>query len=127
MSKGKVLIVDDEPLITTLISTVLENEGYDISTSNSPEEGLELVINDSPDLLILDIGMPKIDGYEFCRRLKAQGKLDSLTVVFLSGKTAEEDAGRSFELGAATYIRKPFANNSLKEIVNLTMLSLGHG
>ncbi len=127
MSKGKVLIVDDEPLITSLISAVLADEGYEISTSNSPEEGLELVVNDNPDLLLLDIGMPKIDGYEFCRRLKAQGKLDSLTVVFLSGKTAEEDAGRSFEMGAASYIRKPFSNNSLKEIVNLTMLTLGHG
>ncbi len=126
MPKGKVLIVDDEPMITTLISKVLEDEGYAISTSNSPEEGLELVFNDHPDLLLLDIGMPKIDGYEFCRRLKEKGELDNVTVVFLSGKTAEEDAGRSFELGASTYIRKPFSNSSLKEIVNLTMSSLGH-
>ncbi len=126
MPKGKVLIVDDEPMITTLISTVLENEGYDIQACNSPEDGLKAVVNDKPDLLLLDIGMPKIDGYEFCRRLKEKGDLDEIVVVFLSGKTAEEDAGRSFEMGASTYIRKPFANSSLIEIVNLTMASLGH-
>lgn len=125
MAQGKVLVVDDEPMITTLISAVLSDEGYEILTSNSPEEGLEMISSGHPDLLLLDIGMPRIDGYEFCRRLEEQGELDKLTVVFLSGKSAEEDAGRSFEAGAATYIRKPFANSSLKEIVNLTMSTIG--
>jgi len=126
MTTGKVLVVDDEPMITTLISAVLKDEGYDITTCNTPEEGLNEVAKSRPDLLLLDIGMPKIDGYEFCRRLKEQGQLDKLTVVFLSGKSAEEDAGRSFELGAATYIRKPFSNSALKDIVNLTMSTIGH-
>ncbi|HSH00386.1 MAG TPA: response regulator, partial [candidate division Zixibacteria bacterium] len=67
----------------------------------------------------------EMDGYEFCRHLQERGVMDETPVIFLSGKTAEEDGGRAFQMGAATYIRKPFSNTTLKEIVSLTMSSLG--
>lgn len=125
MPRGKVLIVDDEPMITGLISEILGGEGYEVSFSNSSEEGMSLAEAEKPNLILLDIGMPGMDGYEFCRRLKKDANLSSTPVIFLSGKSAEEDGGRAFELGAATYLRKPFSNTSLKEVVNLTMASLG--
>ena len=127
MATGKILVVDDEPMITGLIMQILEGEGYQVISSNVPEEGLKIAADDTPDLILLDIGMPGIDGYEFCRRLKEKGIMDTTPVIFLSGKTAEEDGGRSFQMGAATYVRKPFSNSTLKEIVGLTMASLGKG
>lgn len=125
MPSGKILVVDDEPIITGLISQVLGNEGYQVFASNSPTEGLSLVETEGPDMILLDIGMPEMDGYEFCRHLQERGVMDETPVIFLSGKTAEEDGGRAFQMGAATYIRKPFSNTTLKEIVSLTMSSLG--
>lgn len=124
MSAGKVLVVDDEPIITDLISKTLEKEGYQVTACHSAEEGLEKVRSNMPDLILLDIGMPDVDGYEFCGRLQKDEKFAKIPVIFLSGKSAEEDGGRSFELGAATYIRKPFSNASLTEVVNLTMSSI---
>ena len=124
MSKGKVLVVDDEQIITSLVSKTLEREGYQVIACNSAEDGLATVRANSPDLILLDIGMPDIDGYEFCSRLRKDEQFAHTPVIFLSGKSAEEDGGRSFKLGAATYIRKPFSNASLVEIVNLTMSSL---
>lgn len=126
MSAGKVLVVDDEQIITGLISKMLEKEGYQVTVCNAAEDGLKAVASDMPDLILLDIGMPNIDGYEFCGRLRKDEKFAEIPVIFLSGKSAEEDGGRSFELGAATYIRKPFSNTSLIEVVNLTMSSI-HG
>lgn len=126
MATGKVIVIDDEPLITGLIKQVLSGEGYDTLACNDAEEGLSVVESEEPDLILLDITMPKMNGYEFCRQMQEKQIAQETPVIFLSGKSAEEDGGRSFEAGAASYIQKPFSNTALKEIVNLTMSSLGH-
>lgn len=124
LSEVKILVVDDEPLVTTLINQILSTEGYIVLECNSAKEGLEVFKKERPDLTLLDIGMPDMDGYEFCEKLKELDTSQTPAVVFLSGRSEEEDAGRSFDVGAFSYIRKPFSNASLKQLVNLAISSL---
>lgn len=124
MSDGKILVVDDEPLVTTLINKVLSADGYTVLECNSAKEGLEVFKRERPDLTLLDIGMPEMDGYEFCEKIKEFTHSETPAVVFLSGRSEEEDAGRSFGAGAFSYIRKPFSNASLKQFVDLAISSL---
>lgn len=124
MSDGKILVVDDEPLVTTLINQILSMEGYTVLECNSAKEGLEVFNKERPDLTLLDIGMPEMDGYEFCDKIKEFTHSGTPAVVFLSGRSEEEDAGRSFDVGAFTFIRKPFSNTALKEIVSLAISTL---
>ena len=124
MSGAKILVVDDEPLVTTLINQILSLEGYTVLECNSAKEGLEVFKKEKPDLTLLDIGMPEMDGYEFCEKIKELNNAVTPAVVFLSGRSEAEDAGRSFDVGAFSYIRKPFSNASLTQFVNLAISSL---
>ncbi|MCH9032256.1 MAG: response regulator [candidate division Zixibacteria bacterium] len=124
MSEGKILVVDDEPLVTTLINQILSTEGYTVLECNSAQEGLDVFKKEKPDLTLLDIGMPRMDGYEFCEKIKEFAPSETPAVVFLSGRSEQEDAGRSFDVGAFSYIRKPFSNASLKQFVDLAFSSL---
>ena len=111
MSK-RILIVEDEPGILLSIRDEFESEGYTVYSATDGQEGLELVEQASPDLIILDVMLPVLDGYEVCRRLRMQGK--SIPIIMLTVKDKEIDKVLGLELGADDYVTKPF---SLRELV----------
>lgn len=109
--KTRVLIVDDEPEITQILQQCLNSQGYEVMVAANGLEGLRLFFNHRPDLVVLDIIMPKMDGMELCRRIR---DVSSVPVLFLSARGAEIDIVKGLGLGGDDYIAKPV---SLREFV----------
>jgi len=104
----KILLVDDTPANIDVLRGILSKEGYEISISMRGEAALALVEKNRPDLILLDVMMPGIDGFETCERLKANLNTRDISVIFVTAKTELEDLVRGFEVGGADYIAKPF-------------------
>lgn len=104
----KVLIVDDEPTIVTIIEDLLRSNGYDTLPAGSAEEAEEVMKRNLPDLILLDVMMPKTDGFEFCKKLKSDPAYQNIPVIFVTVMKSKEDIEKGKELGAADYIPKPF-------------------
>lgn len=104
----KILIADDESSIREVVALYLKKEGFTVLTASDGEEALEIETNERPDLLILDIMLPKLTGLEICQSIER-----SVPVIFLTAKTAEEDKITGFSLGADDYITKPFSPREL--------------
>ena len=107
-TKHRILIVDDEPLNVKLLEAKLSAEKYETSTAYSGEEALEKIAAAAPDLILLDIMMPEMDGYEVCRRLKVDPETREIPVIFLSALHETLDKIKAFSIGAVDYITKPF-------------------
>jgi two-component system, OmpR family, response regulator MprA len=107
---ANVLVVDDDPKITQLLRRALQLEGYDVRTAASGAAGLEEARNHEPDLVILDVLMPGLDGLEVCRRLRASGETP---ILLLTAKDEIEDRVRGLDSGADDYLVKPFALEEL--------------
>ena len=107
--KATVLIVDDTPDNLVLMSGLLKDD-YKVRIANSGDKALIIAASDAPpDLILLDIMMPGMDGYEVCRRLKREPKTTNIPVIFLTGKAEVADEAKGLELGAVDYITKPFS------------------
>jgi DNA-binding response OmpR family regulator len=124
---AKILVVDDEPEITEIIEAFLDNAGYKVKVENTPNKAIELAKQLKPDLILLDIMMPGVDGYTICNRLKEDPDMANTPVIFLTGKDSKDDQGRSFQAGGDMFIKKPFSCERLLEIVNIVLLSVGKG
>lgn len=125
VSRGAtILIVDDEPHMVELLRTVLAKAGYNVVTADCGKSALESALEHVPDLILMDISMPDWDGYETTVRLKKHQKLQDIPVIFLSGRSEEEDGGRSFAIGGAMFLRKPFKVNQIRDVVSLALRSL---
>ncbi len=108
----KILVVDDEPRVVRLVSTVLEAVGYQVIAAASGEPAIEMVALEQPDLVLLDILLPRSpDGYEVCRRIR---EFSEVPVIMLTAKAQESDVVHGFDVGADDYLTKPF---SAKELV----------
>ncbi len=107
---AKVLVVDDEASIVNIISYNLKKEGYDVITAEDGEAGLELAMNENPDLILLDIMMPKMDGYEVCRKIREKS---NVPIIMLTARADEVDKVIGLEMGADDYVTKPFGNREL--------------
>ncbi len=105
-SKSKILIVDDEPLNVILLTGILKGLGEVISATNG-EDALAMIRAEAPDLIVLDVVMPGIDGHEVCRRLKADEATQAIPVIFATGNDKQEDEAFGLELGAVDFIKKP--------------------
>ena len=114
----KILIVDDETNIVEILSYNLRKAGYETVEAYDGEAGLKMALSENPDLVMLDIMMPKMDGYEVCRQLRLQSQVP---VIMLTARAEETDKVLSFELGADDYITKPF---SLREMQARVMANL---
>jgi len=121
---GKILVIDDEPEITDIVATFLKEVGYQVETENSGMAGVEKAKAFKPDLILLDIMMPFMDGYEVCEELKRVAQTKKTPVVFLTAKDAKSDEGRSFGSGGDMFIKKPFSCERLLEIVKVVLLSV---
>ena len=102
----KILVVEDEERIRKVIKSFLEKKGYNVKEACDGEEGLDIFYEWNPDLILLDVMMPKKDGYEVCRAVREE---KSTPILMLTAKTQEEDEIRGLEIGADDYIRKPFS------------------
>jgi two-component system, OmpR family, alkaline phosphatase synthesis response regulator PhoP len=113
MAKSTILVVDDEEDIRELVELNLSREGYQVLTCETGEQALERVFSKAPDLVVLDLMLPGIDGLEVCKRLKADPKTQQIAVVMLTAKGEEADIVTGLELGADDYVTKPFSGKVL--------------
>ena len=126
IAQATILVIDDEPQITEIIDAFLSNSGYKVHVANVAVNGLKLAKNIKPDVILLDIMMPDIDGYSICNDLKNDAATAKIPVVFLTGKDRNDDMGRSFKAGGDMFIKKPFSCERLLEILNIILLSTKH-
>ncbi len=113
----KILIAEDERDIRDLIAFTLRFNGYEVVAARDGEQALTLVAAEQPDLVLLDVRMPRMTGYEVCRRIKTDKSMHHIPVVFLSAKGQESEVQAGMEAGAADYILKPFSPSELIERV----------
>ncbi len=104
--KAKILIVDDSPINITALVEILETE-YDIFVATNGGDALKIAEKQKPDLILLDIVMPEIDGFEICKKLKSDESTSSIPVIFVTGSISEHDETEGFDIGAVDYINKP--------------------
>jgi DNA-binding response OmpR family regulator len=109
-----VLVADDDEDIRSLVSFRLERSGYRVIAAADGEEALALALEHTPDLAVLDVMMPKLDGYEVTRRLRSEDTTRAMPVILLTSRAQEADVARGFESGADDYIRKPFSPHELR-------------
>ncbi|MEE8168615.1 MAG: response regulator [Candidatus Hydrothermarchaeales archaeon] len=115
---SKILIVDDEPDVADLLATVLKKEGYEVKECHSGREALEEIDKEKPDLVLLDVMMPELDGWEVCKRLKESEKTKDLLVAMLTVKSSYKDMVKSLkDAGANWHISKPIRRDEFVKTV----------
>ena len=119
--KKTIMVVDDNPDIITIVRTILEGKGYNVLSAGSGPELLILLKTQKPDLIILDIMMPEMDGLEVLGRLKGQSETATVPVILLTAKVQYEDVLGGYKLGADYYITKPFTSTQLVNGINLLL------
>jgi DNA-binding response OmpR family regulator len=117
MKPKKILVVDDEVDLVETVRFPLEMEGYDVLVSYNGEDALNQARKENPDLIILDLMLPKLDGYKVCRLLKFDERYKHIPILMLTAKTQEKDKILGKETGADEYITKPFEMDDLMEKV----------
>ena len=118
-----ILVVDDDVVVRLMVRESLEEAGFSVEEAEDGEQALSAVKRLRPELVLLDVMMPGMDGYEVCRELKADEKTKDIPVIFLSAKDADSDVVKGFELGAVDYITKPISQEILRVRVHAqTML-----
>lgn len=116
MSK-KILVIDDEKNILLTLNLILRNEGYDVLVASDSLDGVIKAGELKPDLILLDICLPRVDGYSVCRSLRCDVDIDKIPIVFMSSKNQEEDIKEAFDSGGNDYLLKPFTKEKLLVIV----------
>ena len=116
-----VLVADDDPDILALVRFRLEQDGYEVLSAPDGETALDLALARTPDLALLDVMMPRLDGYELTRRLRHHGPTAAIPIILLTARVQEPDAERGFEAGADDYVTKPFSPSALGERVQAAL------
>lgn len=106
--KRKILLVDDEPGIQVVIRARLADQGYEVVIAKDGQEGLDLARSESPDLVLLDLMLPKLDGYKVCRMLKFDKAFENIPIVIFSARGSDADKKLAEQVGADAYMVKPF-------------------
>lgn len=119
----KVLVVDDDPYILMSLEFLMKKSGYEVMIARNGTEALELVEKQMPDIVLLDIMMPDVDGYQICKHIKKSDTLKHTKVVFMSAKTKESDIQKGYDLGASLYIIKPFSTREIVKQIKELMLA----
>ena len=117
MAKRHVLVVDDDPLILEVLRTVLDLEEFRVSTATDGETGLAMLAQDRPDVVVVDVMMPGLDGLEVCRRIKGDPATASLPVVLLTARDRVEDQEAGEAAGCDAYLTKPFSPLYLIDVI----------
>jgi two-component system alkaline phosphatase synthesis response regulator PhoP len=109
----KILIVDDEPSIIVALQFLMEQNGYETLVAFSGEEAMEAVAQHRPDLILLDIMLPVVDGFEVCQRVREKAEWKDIRIVLVTALDRESNVAKGLALGADAYVTKPFANAAL--------------
>lgn len=117
----KILVVDDDPYILMSLEFLMKKNGYDVIVARNGTEALDLLEKRVPNLVLLDIMMPDVDGYAICKHIKSNKKLKEAKVVFMSAKSKDADIQKGMDLGASLYITKPFSTRELMKQINALM------
>ncbi len=121
MARKRILAVDDEPNILLSLEYILEQEGYDVHVARDGEEALEVAGQVHPDLILLDVAMPRKDGYEVCRLLRQREDLAGVRVLMLTAKGQPLERKKGLEVGADVYVTKPFSAEDLLEKIRAAL------
>ena len=121
MKKHKILIVDDEPQYCQVMSLQLSARGYDVITARDGLEGFVTAVKERPDLILADVLMPNIDGYEFCAQTKAHPELKYIPVIFITAKIDQASRAKGYAVGGARFITKPFDEEELFKAIDLRL------
>ncbi len=113
----RVLLAEDEPSIIESLTFLLEAAGFEIAVETNGREALDSALANTPDVLVLDVMLPELDGYEILRQLRADRRAEALPVLMLTAKGQREDRETALECGADLFITKPFANSEIIEAV----------
>lgn len=122
---AKILIAEDERDIRDLVAFTLRFAGYEVVAAANGEEAVLLAPKENPDLILMDVRMPRMTGYDACRVLKANPDLKDIPVVFLSAKGQDSEIATGLEVGAEEYLLKPFAPDQLTERVKSILAKFG--
>jgi len=121
MAKKKILVIEDEVDLVKAMQIRLEQAGYDVISSNDGKNGLDKAKQEGPDLIILDLMLPKMDGYKVCGLLKADSRYNKIPVIMATARAQESDSKLGFEVGADAYIVKPFQYEVLLEKIKVLL------
>lgn len=113
MTKKRILVVDDEPAMVEMIKMRLEANDYDTLSANDGQNGFEIAKKEKPDLIILDLMLPKMDGFKVCGLLKSDSRYRNIPIIIFTAKAQPDDIRLSKEIGADAYIMKPFEPETL--------------
>ena len=112
-SDKKILIVDDSALSRSMLKDALEKQGYHINLAEDGEKGLQAVIRDTPDLVLMDVVMPELNGWEACKRIRKAALSRAVPIIIMTSKDTPQDMLQSFEVGADEFLNKPVALDEL--------------
>jgi len=121
MANARILAVDDSPTILEMIKAILQSGGYDVITAVDGAQALETARAEVPDLILLDVMLPKLDGYRVCRLLKFDQKYKSIPIIMLTAKTEEQSMATGIRTGANQYLTKPIEPEVLLDAVALEL------
>lgn len=114
MPNERILVVEDEEAILEVVSQAMKRHGFEVSTANNGDSALEMAYSLHPDIIILDIMLPKMDGWEVCRRLKSEDETRNIPIIMLTARREDRDVVEGLNIGADDYMKKPF---SLVELI----------
>lgn len=117
-----ILVVDDEEIMCTAIKRMLEKDGYHVLVANDGQDFSKIIETTKLDMILLDVNLPWVNGYDICKVLKAHPKLRSIPVFFVSARASEEDIRKGYDSGCDDYITKPFDVTYMMEIIQKTLL-----
>ena len=116
--RGKVLLVDDEPNILRVLEFLVKQEGYQVAKASNGEQALRLVQSFRPNIVVLDVMMPGMDGYEVASNIRSNPDFQHLAIIFLTAKGTQQDRFKGYESGGEVYMTKPFDNETLIATIN---------
>jgi len=122
IKKGKILLIDDDPTVIKLAGSLLQNQGYEVAAASEAPNGLEMAMKDRPDLIVLDVMMPIINGYNICRLMKNEETCRDIPIILLTSRAEDEDRKIGAEVGANAYLAKPINSEEFLRQVE-TLLS----
>lgn len=109
----KILIADDEPNIVISLEFLMQQSGYEVATARDGEDAMKKIISFQPDLVLLDIMLPQLNGFEVCQRIRENSEWNRIKIVMLSAKGREIEVSKGIALGADAYVTKPFSTKDL--------------
>ena len=118
---ASILIADDDPNILRALTFLMEREGHEVRTAADGRQALEAVAETPPDLLLLDVMMPRGNGYEVCRRLRSSSDYDGVRIIMLTARGGDADQDEGLSLGADAYVTKPFAIGEVIDCVSAVL------